>query len=93
MGQLSWAVATLACSNGKPAMKPNDAPVCPRCNRNDEVRKILGDPGAVSPVRDGYMLEGIVIRADSSDWYCSSCSETFGTARLNWGKFLTERTQ
>jgi hypothetical protein len=56
----------------------------------------MDDPvaqGAFTPARDGYMLEGIVIRPDSADWYCGSCSETFGTARLYWGKFLTERTQ
>lgn len=78
-------------------MKHTDAPVCPRCNRNDEVRKIMDDrtaaARALSPVRDGYMLEGIVIRPDSSDWYCALCSQTFGTARLYWGKFLSERMQ
>ena len=77
-------------------MKHSDAPVCPRCNRNDEVRKILDyrtAAGAFSPVRDGYMLEGLVIRPDSSDWYCAFCSEIFGAARLHWGRFLSERTQ
>lgn len=77
-------------------MKQSNAPFCPRCNRNDDVRKIMDDPaahGALTPARDGYMLEGIVIRPDSADWYCGTCSETFGAARLHWGKFLTERTQ
>jgi len=77
-------------------MKQSDAPICPRCNRNDDVRKILDDPAAAGehvPVRDGYILEGIVIRADSSDWYCASCSESFAAARLNWGRFLSERMQ
>ena len=78
-------------------MKQSEAPVCPRCNRNSEVRKItaeltdLKDPRR--PVRDGYILEGTVIRPDSSDWYCSSCLESFGVPRLHWGKFLSERPQ
>ncbi len=76
-------------------MKHIETPTCPRCNRNSEVRKIDEFAGLkhTHPVRDGYMLEGIVIRPDSSDWYCCSCSETFGAARVYWGKFLTERTQ
>ena len=78
-------------------MKASETPLCPRCNRNDDVRKIMDDPSAahddLTPVRDGYLLEGIVIRPDSADWYCSSCSETFGSARVYWGKFLSERTQ
>jgi len=76
-------------------MKPSETPVCPRCNRNDDVRKIMDEPAA-SPVvaaRDGYLLEGIVIRPDSANWYCGSCSEKFGSPRLHWGKFLTERKQ
>lgn len=78
-------------------MKHTEAPTCPRCNRNSEVRKIaaeLASPKGPHPkVRDGYILEGTVIRPDSSDWYCNSCSETFGAARVYWGKFLSERTQ
>jgi len=77
-------------------MKHREAPICPRCNRNSEVRKIAEstDLNGVHPaVRDGYILEGIVIRPDSADWYCGSCSETFGTPRVYWGKFLSERTQ
>jgi len=77
-------------------MKQTQTPTCPRCNRNSEVRKIaeLASLKAPQPVlRDGYILEGIVIRPDSSDWYCSSCSETFGTPRVYWGKFLSDRTQ
>jgi len=78
-------------------MKHTEAPICPRCNRNNEVRKIameladMKDPHR--PVRDGYILEGTVIRPDSSDWYCGSCSQTFGTARVHWGKFLSDRPQ
>ena|SRR5581483_1838042 len=78
------------------AMKHSEAPVCPRCNRNDEVHKVLHEPVAhhpATPVREGYILEGIVIRPDSSDWYCSSCSEMFAAARVYWGKFLTDRPQ
>jgi ribosomal protein L37AE/L43A len=78
-------------------MKHTEAPICPRCNRNNEVRKIaleLADMnGPHRAVRDGYILEGTVIRPDSSDWYCNSCSETFGAARVHWGKFLTDRPQ
>ncbi len=77
-------------------MKHSEAPICPRCNRNDEVRKIVDEFAAYpshAAVRDGYMLEGIVIRPDSPDWYCGSCSESFGSARLYWGKFLTDRSQ
>jgi len=77
-------------------MKQSDVPICPRCNRNDDVQKILAHPdaqGCITPVRDGYMLEGVVIRPDSADWYCRSCSECFGSARVHWGRFLSERTQ
>ena len=76
-------------------MKHIEAPTCPRCNRNSEVRRRaqLADLKGAHRPRDGYTLEGVVIRPDSSDWYCSSCSETFGTPRVYWGKFLTERTQ
>jgi len=79
-------------------MKHIETPICPRCNRNSEVRKIaelanLADLKDTHPVRDGYILEGVVIRPDSSDWYCCSCSETFGTPRVYWGKFLSDRTQ
>jgi hypothetical protein len=76
-------------------MKHIEAPACPRCNRNNEVRKIaeFANLKETQPARDGYILEGTVIRPDSSDWYCNSCSETFGGARVYWGKFLTERTQ
>lgn len=76
-------------------MKHIEAPTCPRCNRNSEVRKIaeFANLKEVHPVRDGYILEGIVIRPDSSDWYCCSCSETFGTPRVYWGKFLSDRMQ
>jgi hypothetical protein len=76
-------------------MKHTETPICPRCNRNDEVRKIAecADLNDVHPVRDGYILEGVVIRPDSSDWYCRSCSETFGTPRVYWGKFLSDRPQ
>ena len=76
-------------------MKHIEAPICPRCNRNSEVRKIaeFANLNETHPVRDGYILEGVVIRPDSSDWYCCSCSETFGTPRVYWGKFLSERAQ
>jgi transposase-like protein len=76
-------------------MKQTETPTCPRCNRNNEVRKIaeFASQKETQPVRDGYILEGIVIRPDSSDWYCSSCSETFGAARVHWGKFLSDRPQ
>jgi hypothetical protein len=76
-------------------MKHTETPTCPRCNRNSKVRKIaeLANLNEDHPARDGYMLEGIVIRPDSSDWYCCTCSETFGTPRVYWGKFLTERPQ
>jgi len=78
-------------------MKHTEAPICPRCNRNSGVRKIDMElanlKGDQPPMRDGYILEGTVIRPDSSDWYCCSCLETFGAARVYWGKFLTDRTQ
>lgn len=76
-------------------MKQSETPTCPRCNRNSEVRKIaeFANLNDLQTVRDGYILEGVVIRPDSSDWYCSSCLETFGTPRVYWGKFLTDRTQ
>jgi hypothetical protein len=44
-------------------------------------------------VRDGYILEGTVIRPDSADWYCGACLERFGTPRVYWGKFLSDRPQ
>ena len=78
-------------------MKHTEVPICPRCNRNSKVRKIAVEfanlKGPVPAVRDGYILEGTVIRPDSSDWYCSSCSETFAAARVHWGKFLRDRPQ
>jgi len=87
----------LAPSVKNPAMKPNETPVCPRCNRNNEVRKVADDVtgalGPHAPAREGYVLDGIVIRPGSFDWYCEFCSESFGGARINWGRFLTNRTQ
>lgn len=78
-------------------MKQREAPACPRCNRNTEVRKIpyeLADPEtAGEPVRDGYVLAGTVIRPDSSDWYCRACAETFGSQREYWGRFLSDSVQ
>ena len=77
-------------------MKQTETPTCPRCNRNSGVHKIAEVANLKAPqstVRDGYILEGVVIRPDSSDWYCSSCSETFGSPRVYWGKFLSDRTQ
>ncbi len=78
-------------------MKHAEAPTCPRCNRNSEVRKVALEfanmKGPHPAVRDGYILEGTVIRPDSADWYCGSCLETFGTPRVYWGKFLSDRTQ
>jgi ribosomal protein L37AE/L43A len=78
-------------------VKHREAPACPRCNRNDDVRKVpyelseLDDCNA--PVRDGYVLAGTVIRPDSSDWYCVACAETFGAEREYWGRFLTDAVQ
>ena len=78
-------------------MKQSAAPACPRCNRNDEVRKVAYEIARMDSsdhaVRDGYMLDGTVVRPDSSDWYCGAYAESFGTRRVYWGRPLTDRTQ
>jgi len=80
-----------------PAMKQTEPPICPRCNRNSDVHKladeVAGLHGPQPLVQEGYVLDGIVIRPGSFDWYCESCSQSFAGARIYWGKFLTNRAQ
>ena len=78
-------------------MKHREAPACPRCNRNDEVRKFADEPEdnetCVTSPRGGYKLGDTVIRPDNPDWYCGACATTFGGEREHWGKSLTDRLQ
>lgn len=78
-------------------MKHSEAPTCPRCNRNDEVRKVPCEPADLNrseaPTREGYVLAGTVIRPESSDWYCGACAESFAVEREHWGRFLTDAVQ
>jgi ribosomal protein L37AE/L43A len=77
-------------------MKHQEAPACPRCNRNSEVRKIsyeLVHLAARPPARERYVLAGTLIRPDNFDWYCDACAERFGAPSENWGRLLTELLQ
>ena len=78
-------------------MKHREAPACPRCNRNDEVRQYADDledhEDSVTGPRSGYKLAGTVIRPENPDWYCGACAATFGAEREYWGKSLTDRLQ
>lgn len=77
-------------------MKHREAPACPRCNRNDEVRKVANELAHLPtgfPVRDGYVLAGTVIRPDNYEWYCEGCAESFAVPSEHWGKPLTESLQ
>ena len=78
-------------------MNHRSAPACPRCNSNEDVKKIaygvLPSEKASELTRDGYVLGGCCIRPDSPEWYCDACEETFGTWRESWGDMLTDMIQ
>ena len=78
-------------------MKLRRPPICPRCNSNEDVKKIaygrlpsdvLGDANS-----EGYVLGGCCIRPDSPEWYCDACEESFGIYHGAWGEPLTDRIQ
>jgi len=78
-------------------MKHRAAPTCPRCNSNEDVKKIaygiLPSGQSAEAERDGFVLGGRCIRPDSPEWYCDACEETFGTWRESWGDPLTDKIQ
>lgn len=78
-------------------MKPRRAPVCPRCDRNDDVKKIaygrLPCDEPLELAQEGYVLGGCCIRPDSPEWYCDACEETFGARRESWGEPLSDSIQ
>jgi hypothetical protein len=75
-------------------MRPRQVPTCPRCNSNEDVKKIAygqlpsDRPADLAP--DGYILGGCCIRPDSPEWYCDVCEETFGIWLESWGEALSE---
>jgi hypothetical protein len=78
-------------------MKHHRTPTCPRCNSNEDVKKIAyGRLPCEMPkdvAAEGYILGGCCIRPDSPEWYCDSCEESFGTWRESWGEPLSDRIQ
>lgn len=78
-------------------MKRLSPPVCPRCNTNEDVKKIAyGCLPCETPEEadsEGYVLGGCCIRPDSPEWYCGACEESFGTERDSWGELLTQTIQ
>jgi hypothetical protein len=78
-------------------MKPCPAPICPRCDSNEDVKKIaygrLPSDDPFEAALEGYVLGGCCIRPDSPEWYCDACEETFGTCRESWGEPLTSSIQ
>jgi len=78
-------------------MRHRDAPNCPRCDSNEDVKKIaygqLPTNTTFGLNQEGYVLGGRCIRPDSPEWYCDACEETFGAWRESWGDLLTDRIQ
>ncbi|MDR3746588.1 MAG: hypothetical protein P4M04_00265 [Acidobacteriota bacterium] len=78
-------------------MKHRLAPNCPRCDSNEDVKKITyGQPASETTLemsQDGYVLGGCCIRPDSPEWYCDNCQESFGSWRESWGEALTDQIQ
>ena len=75
-------------------MKPRQVPLCPRCDSNEDVKKIaygrLPSDEPLELALDGYVLGGCCIRPDSPEWYCDACEESFGTRRESWGVLLSD---
>jgi len=78
-------------------MKHVRAPTCPRCNSNDDVKKVAYGPARSGPqlqiTHEGFVLDGHCVRPNSPDWYCSVCEESFGAGREFWGNPLTDLIQ